>query len=417
MSVYEDLLSLVGADQPAMVATDEVCRQMIRHWCEAMQDGNPLYLDDGYARRGPYGSIIAPPAMAQSWVIPPLWPPAGMPPVYEKIFGACAGGGYDQIIDTDCEMRFVRPLFPGDREKCITRVYGVSKEKRTGLGSGFFITLESDYSNQRDERVCLQYTTILMYRGSAGGPVGGGGVAAKESASGVGTGSEQAPTAGSSGRELGGETRTGQAPTAGAPAQPAACESGKTAGKEISADAERNSGAVVAGSASAETGFTAWGGVQQSNSPWNIGRAGGASASAGGVGWDDIGEGLELPVRSREMTATAIIAAAIASRDFSPLHHDHRAAQNGGLRDIFVNIITSGGLVSKYLTDWTGPEGEIRRMKFRLGVPCCAGDTLTMSGRVTGKAVREGRREVDVTYRFDVEAGAHCSGEATMELR
>jgi len=84
------------------------------------------------------------------------------------------------------------------------------------------------------------------------------------------------------------------------------------------------------------------------------------------------------------------------------VHHDLRFAQKAGARDIFINILTSGGFVSRYLTDWSGPEGELKRMKFHLGVPCYAGDTLTMTGKVVRKYVDGDQHLVDIEYSF------HC---------
>ena len=162
--VYEELRSMIGQDQPEMVATDEVCKHMIRHWCEAMEDANPLYTDEDYARDSKYGSIIAPPPMIWSWVIPPLWPPRGRPEVWEKVFQACGKGGFDQVIDTDVEMEFHRPLFPGDRVTAVTKMHDVTDEKRTHLGRGHFITVESSYRNQKAELVCVQWVTLLIYK-------------------------------------------------------------------------------------------------------------------------------------------------------------------------------------------------------------------------------------------------------------
>jgi len=83
-----------------------------------------------------------------------------------------------------------------------------------------------------------------------------------------------------------------------------------------------------------------------------------------------------------DVTPTFVIAAAIATRDFQDVHHDRdRAIQRGG-KDIFVNILTTTGLVQRYVTDWAGPRAMVRQIAIRLGVPCYAGDKLTFSGRV-----------------------------------
>ena len=134
------------------------------------------------------------------------------------------------------------------------------------------------------------------------------------------------------------------------------------------------------------------------------------------VYWDDIKEGAELPKSTREITRTMVVATAIATRDFYPVHHDHEFAHRSGAKDIFINILTTNGLVSKYLTDWSGPEGEIKKFTFRLGQSAYAGDKLNMSGKVT-KKYQEGKEHlVDLEYTFAVAAGPHAVGTATMAL-
>ncbi|HEY1487799.1 MAG TPA: MaoC family dehydratase N-terminal domain-containing protein, partial [Micromonosporaceae bacterium] len=60
--------------------------------------------------------------------------------------------------------------------------------------------------------------------------------------------------------------------------------------------------------------------------------------------------GEELPWFDLDVTATVIVAGAIASRDFMPVHHDRDYAQGQGAPDIFMNILTSTGYVSRYVT-------------------------------------------------------------------
>ena len=134
------------------------------------------------------------------------------------------------------------------------------------------------------------------------------------------------------------------------------------------------------------------------------------------VYWNDVREGDELTRSTREITRTMVVATALATRDFYPVHHDHEFAHASGARDVFINILTTNGLVSKYLTDWSGPEGEIKKFTFRLGQSGYAGDTLTMSGKVTKKYKEGSERLVDLEYTFAVAAGPHAVGTATMAL-
>jgi hypothetical protein len=114
---------------------------------------------------------------------------------------------------------------------------------------------------------------------------------------------------------------------------------------------------------------------------------GGGGASAGGSSAG--GAGAVLPELVIDVTPTFVIAAAIATRDFQDVHHDRdRAVERGG-KDIFVNILTTTGLVQRYVTDWAGPEAIVRQIAIRLGVPCYAGDKLTLCGQVVQAAGAE----------------------------
>jgi len=85
------------------------------------------------------------------------------------------------------------------------------------------------------------------------------------------------------------------------------------------------------------------------------------------------------------VTTTLVVSTAIATRDFQDVHHDRDLAQSYGSKDIFVNILTSNGLVERYVTDWTRSNGtvvDIQSIAIRLGAPAHPGDTLTFTGSV-----------------------------------
>jgi uncharacterized OB-fold protein len=116
--------------------------------------------------------------------------------------------------------------------------------------------------------------------------------------------------------------------------------------------------------------------------------------------------GSGLPELRVAATPTFVIAAAIATRDFQDVHHDRDSAVSRGARDIFVNILTTTGLVQRYVTDWAGPGAVVRCLAIRLGAPCYAYDTLTFTGRVVGTEGQE--RTVEVVGRASL--GAHVTG-------
>ena len=161
---YEELKALVGQEAPPREALDEVCKPMIRQWCAAMQDANPLYTDEEYAKNSKYGGIIAPPTMLLTWPMPPLWPPREDPPhPFELFLEKLDKAGYLGIIVTNVSQKYYKPLFPGDKVNYTYKVTDISAEKQTGLGKGFFVTAGFDFKNQNGETIGTQSFTVLKY--------------------------------------------------------------------------------------------------------------------------------------------------------------------------------------------------------------------------------------------------------------
>jgi len=116
--------------------------------------------------------------------------------------------------------------------------------------------------------------------------------------------------------------------------------------------------------------------------------------------------GAELPTWELPITPTLVVSTALATRDFQDVHHDRDIAQAAGSQDIFVNILTSTALCERYVTEWAGPEVEIKGISIRLGAPAYLYDTLAFAGEVTD--VEGGVATVKVTG--SVAAGDHIIG-------
>ena len=99
----------------------------------------------------------------------------------------------------------------------------------------------------------------------------------------------------------------------------------------------------------------------------------------------DVRVGDPLPELRVPLTSSLIVAGALASRDFTRLHHDKAAAQAAGMQDVFMNILTTEGFVSRFVTDWAGPDAKIRKLSLELGAPNLPGDVMIMTGKVQAK--------------------------------
>ena len=130
--------------------------------------------------------------------------------------------------------------------------------------------------------------------------------------------------------------------------------------------------------------------------------------------FDDIAVGAELPVLTVPVTVALVAGGGIATRDYFPGHHDLEAARELGSPHIFMNILTTNGLVQRFIDDWSGPQGHMRDLKIKLGAPNYPGDSMTISGAVTDK--RASDRTVEVTLKGANSMGNHVTGTVRVSL-
>jgi acyl dehydratase len=126
----------------------------------------------------------------------------------------------------------------------------------------------------------------------------------------------------------------------------------------------------------------------------------------------DVAVGTALPELVVPLTSAIIVGGALASRDFTPVHHDRAYAQQQGLSDLIMNILTTNGYVGRYVTDWAGPDAKIENVSIRLGAPNLPGDTMIMTGKVV--ATDGGSVEVEVVGKNSW--GNHVDGKVRIAL-
>lgn len=135
------------------------------------------------------------------------------------------------------------------------------------------------------------------------------------------------------------------------------------------------------------------------------------------VTWDEVNEGDALPVHERNITAALVVGGAIAStHDYADVHHDYHAAKAAGADDVFMNILTTNGLIGKYLTDWSGPTGEIKKISLNLAVPNYPGDKMVTTATVTKKYRENNQFLVEIEFIGKNKIGNHAAGKAILAL-
>jgi uncharacterized protein len=446
----------LGESAPRL-ARDPVNLPMIENWVEAIGDDNPLYVDPDAGAASVHGELVAPPAMTQVWTMAGQRGTVGGTDPMSQIVRVLEEAGYTSVVATNADHVFLRYLRLGERPALRIRLAGLTGPKRTALGEGwFFTTRHTWYSG--NEVVATMDFRILKFRPA-------------DAASG-----RDRPTPPGDPRDgpamrpvispdtkffwdglAAGELRIQRCGACGALRHPPgpmclACgsaESGYLAaagtgtvfsyvvhhhppvpGKRLPlviALVELDEGVRILGEMPGlrpdEVGvglpvrieflrvddaltLPAW--LPADRAVPEVAQHGGAEARELGLE--------ELPAMTVHVTPTFVVASALATRDFTPVHHDRDLAVANGGKDIFLNILTDTGLVQRFLTQWAGPQALVREISVRLGVPCYAGDMLTFSGQVTARTRSPGGDRCAVSVAGRCSLGDHIIATAVVDV-
>ena len=139
--------------------SDPVSLRQIREYLAGTDDWNPLYYDEEYAKRTPYGGIIAPRMFYRvplRKVLPESalqedgqYPDRSVP----GVFGRSMAGGQ--------EVEVFEPVRPGDVLTLTTTVLDIY-EKQGRSGRLIFQVNRESYSNQRGEQVAVEIKMLIF---------------------------------------------------------------------------------------------------------------------------------------------------------------------------------------------------------------------------------------------------------------
>ena len=453
-----------AGESRARPGRDPVNLPMIRNWVEAIGDRNPVYTDPAAAAASGHGGLVAPPAMIQVWTMPGLHRGRPDDDPLGQMSQALDEAGYTSVVATNCDQVYHRYLRHGEQVSVRASLLDVTGPKRTALGEGWFVTTRSTWY-AGDEPVATMDFRILKFRprsrpaqarpappvavlrppaspdtaffwaGTAAGELRiqeCGQCGARRHPPGP-----MCPRCGAAQRPAGGETGYVVAAGTGTVYSYVVHHHPPVPGKTLPlviALAELPEGVrVLADMPGTDPGQVRIGmpvqvGFERIDDELTLpvwhpaGEAGRASAAPQSgparASKHSLPAALREPASTAllelviEATPTFVISSALATRDFQDVHHDRDLAVARGSKDIFVNILTSTGLVQRFVSGWAGPGAVIRSIAIRLGAPCYAGDTLTFSGQA-GPATG-GERTVTVTGRC--AAGDHVTGTVRLGL-
>jgi uncharacterized OB-fold protein/acyl dehydratase len=138
---------------------------MIRHWCDAVGDANPIYTDPAAAASSVHGGIVAPPTMLQAWTMRGVkLRPATGGSAQDELMRLLDANGFTSVVATNCEQEYRRDVRLGDHLSVSSVIESVSDEKHTALGPGHFVTTRQTFTDQSGEVVATMLFRILKFR-------------------------------------------------------------------------------------------------------------------------------------------------------------------------------------------------------------------------------------------------------------
>jgi uncharacterized OB-fold protein len=129
-----------------------------------MGDTNPVYESNVAAQAYGYPHVIAPPTMLQAWIMRGLKATRAVEAArasgtesesnpHDLMMKLLDAEALTSVVATNCEQHYGRPLVIGDRLFVRTVIESISDPKRTGLGTGRFVTTRLDFTAISDNEV------------------------------------------------------------------------------------------------------------------------------------------------------------------------------------------------------------------------------------------------------------------------
>ena len=427
---------LTAGESRPRAARDPVNLPMIRNWLEALCSSGAA----GSGGATDPDPDTAPPAMIQVWTMPGLHGVRSDDDPLGQMSAVLDEAGYTSVVATNCDQAYRRYLTLGEQLSVRARLLDVTGPKRTALGEGWFVTTRSTWFSAGEPVATMDFR-ILKFRppDSAPPPVPTTSLPQRRAPDDVdATTTSLRPlvtpdTAFFWAGTAAGELRIQRCASCGALRHPPgpmcpACGAPGDGGYVVAAGTGEVFSYVVHHHPPVPGKklplVVAL--VQLPEGVRVVGEMPGVGPGQVRIGLpvratfvrvdDDLAlpawgpaEGM-LPARVIEVTPTFVISSALATRDFTDVHHDRDRAVARGAKDIFLNILTTTGLVQRYVCDWA-PGAVVRAISIRLGVPCHAGDTLTLTGQVTAADGTE--QVISVTGRCGL--GDHVTGTVRIE--
>jgi uncharacterized protein len=163
---WEEAEAMIGQVISVQRGADAVSAADIRRKLEVIGWDEPIHTDEEAARRHGHRAIVSPGSMLRTWVTPAYWspgdPPLGDQQLVPPIALAAVPAPVPKLFATDTSTRHLAPVYVGDRITATARLTSVTR-KRTSVGDGAFMIIETTYTNQDGDVVAVESLTAFRF--------------------------------------------------------------------------------------------------------------------------------------------------------------------------------------------------------------------------------------------------------------
>jgi acyl dehydratase len=153
----EELKSWIGREAH-YPAREELGRASIRYFALALDDDNPLYVDDAYAREAGYPSVIAPPTLVcESCQYAHQRPNADGYIGHEWHLPVPNA----RLVRAGNDYEFMRAVLPGDRISVTWTLESIVEKPSSRGGTQLFVSSVARYRDAQGEVVAVNRETIV----------------------------------------------------------------------------------------------------------------------------------------------------------------------------------------------------------------------------------------------------------------
>ena len=152
-----EIKAMVG-EEAELPVLEEIGKTSIIRYAHAISDLNPLYFDEGYAKKTEFGGVVAPPTYIFDVV------PAGtetgddgrdLTRVALPGFRVARGGN---------EYQFFEPGRPGDIISRKRKIIDIFERDSKKVGKIIFIVYDTTYTNQEGKCLGINRETLMFFK-------------------------------------------------------------------------------------------------------------------------------------------------------------------------------------------------------------------------------------------------------------